>query len=444
LFTRPTNNRDDAIEGGRSVDNRRLYDGASTPRQAPADQAAVRRSNLGLVLQHLRDAGSRSRARIAQETGLNKATVSSLVAELADRGLISTGEVDRAGTVGRPGLTVHLDGRGVCGIGVELNVDYAATLVLDLRGDVLFEHRIALDVPELGPEQTLDAVVGLVGEALAAAAARDAVPAGITLAVPGLVRSADGVVIYAPNIGWHDVPVLEGLRARMDLDCPIRVENDANLSAIGEWAMGSEARTPDLVYLTGEVGVGGGVIVAGQLLRGAGGLSGEVGHTALGNPDRVCGCGRRGCWETVVGLSALLHAAADPGDPVRDPGRDLETRLAEVAARADAGDTRTLAALHQVGTGLGAGAAVLINLFNPEVILLGGYFAVLGRFLVDPMAIELRARVFGPDLAGARVVLSTLGFTAAVRGGAHVALESVFADPTLVAVRDDVSAEAGS
>ena len=100
------------------------------------------------------------------------------------------------------------------------------------------------------------------------------------------MRSVDGVATYAPNIGWHDVPVLEGLRARVDLDCPIRVENDANLSAIAEWAMGAEARTPDLVYLTGEVGVGGGVIVAGQLLRGAGGLSGEVGHTALGDPDR--------------------------------------------------------------------------------------------------------------------------------------------------------------
>ncbi len=333
--------------------NRRLYDGASTPRQAPADQAAVRRSNLGLVLQHLRDAGSRSRARIAQETGLNKATVSSLVAELADRGLISTGEVDRAGTVGRPGLTVHLDGRGVCGIGVELNVDYAATLVLDLRGDVLFEHRIALDVPELGPSGRSTRSWGWWARRSPPPPRATPSRSGITLAVPGLVRSADGVVIYAPNIGWHDVPVLEGLRARIDLDCPIRVENDANLSAIAEWAMGSEARTPDLVYLTGEVGVGGGVIVAGQLLRGAGGLSGEVGHTALGIPTAVCGCGRRGCWETVVGLSALLHAAADPDDPVRDPGRDLETRLAEVAARADAGDQRTLAALHQVGTGAG-------------------------------------------------------------------------------------------
>jgi predicted NBD/HSP70 family sugar kinase len=418
--------------GAAVVEGRRRYDGAAGQRHAPADQATVRRSNLGLVLRHLRDAGPRSRARIAQDTGLNKATVSSLVAELADRRLITAGDVDRAGAVGRPGLIVRLDGRGVCGIGVELNVDYIAILVLDLRGEVLFEHRVALDVPELGPDRTLDEVARLVEEGLGAAAVQGAAPVGLTVAVPGLVRSLDGVATYAPNLGWHDVPVLAGLQARIDLDCPIGVENDANLSAIAEWAMGSEARTADLVYLTGEVGVGGGVIVDGRLLRGAGGLSGEVGHTALGDPDVVCGCGRRGCWETVVGLAALLRAAADPHDPVHDHRRDLETRLGELAARADAGDPRTLAALTQVGTGLGVGAAVLINLFNPQVVLLGGYFAVLGRFLLEPMAAELRARVFALDQAGARIVLSTLGFTAAVRGGAHVALEAVFDDPTLV------------
>jgi predicted NBD/HSP70 family sugar kinase len=117
---------------------------------------------------------------------------------------------------------------------------------------------------------------------------------------------------------------------------------------------------------------------------------------------------------------------------VRDPERDLETRLAEVVRRAEAGDERTLSALTQIGTALGTGAGLLINVFNPGVIVLGGYFALFGPFLMDPMTAELRARVFGPELAGARVVLSTLGFTAAVRGGAHVALESVFADPTLV------------
>ncbi|HEV7188405.1 MAG TPA: ROK family transcriptional regulator [Blastococcus sp.] len=414
------------------TDERSRFDRSRGHRHTPADQATVRRSNLGLVLRHLRDAGSRSRARIAQETGLNKATVSSLVAELTDRGLVSAGDVDRAGSVGRPGLIVHLDGAAVCGIGVELNVDYAATLVLDLRGRVLFENRIALDVPALGPDKTLDAVAELVAEAVEAARTRGATPVGLTVAVPGLVRSLDGVATYAPNIGWHDVAVLDGLRARTGADYAIRVENDANLSAIAEWVMGHEARTPDLVYLTGEVGVGGGVIVGGQLLRGVGGLSGEVGHTALGDPAVVCGCGRRGCWETAVGLSALLREAADPDDPVHDPARDLETRLAEIAARADAGDARTLAALEKVGTNLGTGAAVLINLFNPGVIILGGYFGVLGRFLTEPMTAELNRRVFGPELAGARVALSALGFTAAVRGGAHVALESVFDDPTLV------------
>src|SRR3954471_5486318 len=206
---RPTNDRDEAIEGrwGAAVfEERRLYDGAAGRRQAPADQATVRRSNLSLVLRHLRDHGPRSRARIAQDTGLNKATVSSLVAELTERRLVSAGDVDRAGSVGRPGLIVHLDGRAVCGIGVELNVDYAATLVLDLRGEVLFEHRIGLDVAAIGPERTLDAVADLVTEAVEAAGFRDAVPVGLTVAVPGLVRSVEGVETYAPHIGAHAAP----------------------------------------------------------------------------------------------------------------------------------------------------------------------------------------------------------------------------------------------
>jgi predicted NBD/HSP70 family sugar kinase len=416
-------------------DARPLYDDRATQARpaTPADQASMRRSNLGLVLRHLRDAGPRSRARIAQETRLNKATVSSLVADLVQRGLVNAGDVDRAGSVGRPGLMVELDGRAVCGIGVELNVDYAAVLVLDLRGGILFQERIGLDVPGMGPERTLAEVARLVGEAIDAAAARGSRPVGLSVAVPGLVQRGAGVVTLAPNLGWHDVPLVDALRTRLGgIELPIRVENDANLSAIAEWAMGSEAGSPDLVYLTGEVGVGGGVIIAGQLLRGHSGLGGEVGHMALGSSDHLCGCGRRGCWETVVGLSALLRSAADEDDPVRDPARDLETRLAEVLRRADAGDERTLAALHQIGRHLGIGAAVLVNVFNPQVLVLGGYFAVVSRHLMEPLTAELEARVFGPGVAGARVVPSTLGFTAAGRGGAYVALDPVFDDPTTV------------
>jgi predicted NBD/HSP70 family sugar kinase len=413
---------------------------ATSPRYRPspgrADHTTVRRSNLSLVLRHLRDAGPRSRARLAEQTGLNKATVSSLVADLVERGLVAEGDVHRGGSVGRPGLIVELDGRGVCGIGLELNVDYAAGLVLDLRGEVLFERRMPLDVPSAGVGPTLDCLGQLAEEAVAAAAGAGAKPVGLTVAIPGLIDTEHGVVTFAPNLRWRDVAVAEALGIRLQRPAfPIRIENDANLSALAEWSMGSAAGTPDLVYLTGEVGVGGGVIVAGQLLRGSSGLSGEVGHMPLQQDGDLCGCGRRGCWETMVGLHALLRLAAPPSDPVHDPALDLERRLAEIVRRAEARDERTVSALHQVGTGLGIGAGVLVNLFNPRVLVLGGYFALVWPHIIEPLMTELRSQVVGADVASVRVEMSRLGFTAAVRGGAYIALEQVLDDPALVAPR---------
>ena len=401
-----------------------------------ADQVTVRRTNLALVLRHLRDTGPRSRARIAAETGLNKATVSSLIAELVERGLVAEGALDRAGAVGRPGQIVEVDGRTVAGVGLELNVDYIAALVLDLRGDILFERRIGCDVPRLGPARTVDAVAELVSEAVAATESAGARPVGLTVAIPGLVETAAGVLTFAPNFGWRDIPIVDALTERLNSPgYPIAVDNDANLSALGEFSMGAAAGTLDLVYLTGEVGVGGGVIVGGKLVRGAEGFSGEVGHMPLDPNGHLCGCGRRGCWETMVGLAALLRAAADADDPVRNPSLDLEQRLAEIDRRAETGDVRTLSALAQIGTVLGVGASILVNVFNPNAIVLGGYFAVLGDYLIGPMTAELRDRVIAPDLAGCHIELSTLGFTAAVRGGAHVALDAVLDDPTRVSAR---------
>jgi predicted NBD/HSP70 family sugar kinase len=400
----------------------------------------MRRSNLALVLRHLRDAGPRSRARISVETGLNRGTVSSLIAELIDRGLVREGDVQRGGSVGRPGQTVELDGRGIGGIGVEINVDYVTALVLDLTNTVVFDQRVALDVQALPAEAVLDAVTDLAARALAECARVGMTPAGMTLAVPALVDAESGVVAFAPNLHWTKVAAVDGLVERLTRrlgppDFPVQVDNDANLAALGEYAMGGMAGTPDLVYLTGETGVGGGVMVDGRLLRGAEGFSGEIGHMPLNPGGNLCGCGRRGCWETMVGLAALLRLAATPDDPVCDPSLDLEQRLDVICDRAEAGDRRTLEALELVGTALGLGASILINVFNPRVLVLGGYFASLGHYLLEPMLGEMRGRVIAPDAGACRVELSTLGFAAASRGGAHVALEAVLDDPTLVAGR---------
>lgn len=397
-----------------------------------ADHLSLRRHNLSVVLRALRDNGPRARARIAADTGLNKATVSSLVAELAELGLVRDGTVERAGGIGRPGQAVEIDGR-ICGLGAEVNVDYIAVLVLDLRGEQVLYARTPLDVPSLGVESTLDVLATAIATAIETSRQRGRDVSGITVAVPGLVESTRGVVRNGPNIGWQDVQLAEGLTARLARpSLPVRVDNDANLCALAEYVAGSCAGTSDLVYLTGETGVGGGIIADGRLLRGAEGFGGEVGHMPTGDPLQPCGCGRSGCWETAVGLAALLREVADPGDSVTDPSVDLEVRLAEIRRRAELGDGRTLRGLEAVGTSLGLGASILVGIVNPKVLMLGGYFAVLGEFIVGAMDAELDKRAVEANRGGCRIELSTLGFTAACLGGAQVALEAVIVDPASV------------
>jgi predicted NBD/HSP70 family sugar kinase len=401
---------------------------------AAADQTSLRRANLGLVLRHLRDRGPRSRARLAADLGLNKATVSSLVAELTDRGLVRDGGPAR-GAVGRPATTVEIDGRRVCGVGAEINVQHVATLALDLHGDVASERRLSLDAAGQPPETVVDHLAALLAATMQDLDERGALPVGLVVGTAGLIDSATGALALAPNLGWRDVPVAAMLRERMGEPAyPIEIDNEANLAAVAEATHGAPHRS-DILVIHGEIGVGGGIITDGRQLRGHRGYAGEFGHMTVDAQGRRCGCGRRGCWETVVGLARLLDLAADPDDPVRAPDLSLEARMDEINRRAALGDDRTLAALREIGHGLGIGAAMLANALNPGVIVLSGYFAEVGPWLREVVEAELAAGVLASEAGGTTVALSTLGFTAAVRGGAALAVEHVFDDPTVVARR---------
>ncbi|WP_198035266.1 ROK family transcriptional regulator [Streptacidiphilus rugosus] len=400
----------------------------------PSDRASIRRTNLGLVLRLLRDSGPRSRARIAADTGLPRPTITNLIAELVELGLVREGRSERDGSVGRPGLSVEIDGRSICGVGLEINVDYLAAVALSLRGDVAFERRIPLDVRAAGPEAVLDAVAALVREAEAAVAASDARLVGAALAAPGNVDITTGRVAYAPNIGWREVAAVDELRRRLGRNAPpLHLENDAKLGAIAEYLVASAADIHDLIYVTGETGVGGGIITGGQLMRGARGFAGEIGHMPLDPGGRPCNCGRVGCWETMVGLGALLRHAADPDDPVHDPSLDVESRLADLRRRADAGDVRTLAALDRIADDLGLGVALLVDILNPRAVVLGGWFAVFADYLLDRVREGVARRVMAADSGGCEVLPSTLGFTAPARGGAYLALDAVYQDPSATA-----------
>jgi predicted NBD/HSP70 family sugar kinase len=240
--------------------------------------------------------------------------------------------------------------------------------------------------------------------------------------------------VLAPNLDWHDLPLAARLTAALPPGLRVVVDNDANLAALAEHTYGVAAGSRDLVYLTGEVGVGGGVISDGRLLRGNDGFSGEVGHLPVDPAGRRCGCGRIGCWETKVGLAELVRAITPDRAYGLDPGplRIPEERVAELHRRLAAGDPVALAAVVEVGRWLGLGGAILVNLVNPRVLVLGGYFATLADWLIPPARAELdRLAVAGPA-AHCRFVASDLGFTAPARGAAGVVVDRVIADPTSV------------
>ncbi|WP_043629167.1 ROK family transcriptional regulator [Nonomuraea candida] len=401
----------------------------------PAGSAALRRANLSAVLRELRDHTSLSRAGIAEATGLHRATVSNLMAELLDRRLVREVGVEHAGAIGRPRRAVALHGAHVGALGMEINVDYIAVHGTDLSGRVLVERRVVFDAMGNGPDRAVRRLGLVATEAVEAMRRAGASPAGIVVAVPGLVDVARGVVTFAPNLYWHDLPLADRLTAALGPSrVPVRVDNDANLAALAEYTSGVAAGTSDLVYLTGEVGVGGGIISGGRLLRGADGFSGEVGHLPVDPNGGRCGCGRTGCFETKVGLAALVAAAMPeqayglPGRPVPDPGE----RVADIARGLAAGDVRMMKAVAQVGQWLGLGGSIVANLFNPRVIVIGGYFASLAEWLLPHAQDQLHRLVVASPAAPCRFVASTLGFGAASRGAASMVVSRLIEDPTTI------------
>jgi predicted NBD/HSP70 family sugar kinase len=386
-------------------------------------------------MRSLSDGGPRPRARLADDTGLTKATVSSLVTELIERGLVIEGNVDRGG-MGRPGRAVELDPSGVRFVGVELQVDYIAGMVLDLGGRVLARRRIGRSMAELGPARALGVVADVARELVKEAGSRIDQVQSLHLAVPGLVDADAGMLSFAPNLHWHDVDIVHTLMGRLQwTDARIGVDNDANMGAMAHSAVGDVSGTSNLLYLAGAVGVGAGMIVDGRIVRGADGFAGEVGHMRVGPPDRLCGCGRYGCWETEVGLAALLDMVAEPGEPARDELIDLGAQLGHLTDRAAAGDARVLDALADQARWLGIGISILANILNPDTIVLGGHYPALRRYLEEPLIAELRARVLAANAGMFRVKFSELGFEAASLGAAHAGIEQLIDDPTLARIR---------
>jgi predicted NBD/HSP70 family sugar kinase len=390
----------------------------------PLDPSDIRRHNLSLVMREVAERGPRSRATLALETGLNKSTVSSLVAELAELGLVrESGEEERPGAVGRPAQNVELDPDGPLVLGLEINVDYLAVWVADLAGTVRHRVFVANDNRDL-PERVISQLELLAREALEQPFAGGRRPAAATIAVPGIVDDA-GALVVAPNLHWEDVPVSEMLSESLGT---VTVENEANLGALAELTEGAARGLSDFVYVSAEIGIGAGIVIGGDLFRGARGFGGEIGHLTIDAYGPPCPCGSRGCLERLAGQDALLRLAGwDPR--VQRPGARPEWPGAMLAESAYEGHAKTLEALSQVGHTLGIAAAAAVNLLNPQAVLLGGYFAPLTEWLREPIEAEFHNRLLAGDGSGCQVLAARLGGEAAVRGAVALSRRRALEDP---------------
>ncbi|WP_137992107.1 ROK family protein [Streptomyces vilmorinianum] len=401
--------------------------GGAHPVEPKADKASVRRHNLSLVLRTVHEAGETTRASVAAHVGLTRAAVSSLVEQLLDQGFLVESGKTFSGQAGRPGTVLKAADTGPAGIGVEINVDYVSVCVVDLAGTDRVRVTEPLDNRAAAAE-VLGRAARIAASVLGRAAERDLRAAGVRLALPGLVSA--GTVHQAPNLGWNRVEAdrlfaaaLTALRpGRSEL--PVASDNEANVAALAELWFGALGDVRSFLHLTGEIGVGGAIVVNGELLRGAHGFAGEIGHMAVDANGPLCRCGSRGCLEQYAGQSALLRAAGLE-EGVTGPGG-----VEELARRVEAGEPRAVAAVEEAGRMLGYALSGAVNLLDPEVVVLGGIYPRLMPRLGPAVDAELARRVVsGLWTLSANRLRAASTSTDAARGAAAVVIRQVLTDP---------------
>ena len=394
---------------------------------AAARTPHVRRSNLALVLDQLRRRGSCSRSQLVAATGLTRSAIAGLVGELEAIGLVVEAPSTPDGRPGRPSPVVQVDDRCVVALAIEIFVDEIGAAIVALDGSIISSIRVARPRARVAVAETIADVAALV-ERLDAQlrngphqrAGHHVIGCGVS--VPGLVRDVDGVVVAAPNLGWVDVSLAELLASALGRELPIHVGNDADLGALAESRFGAGVGSDHMIFVSGEVGVGGGLVAAGRPIVGHLGFAGEIGHLPVNPEGRRCRCGSIGCWETEVGESALLERAGfDP-----DGGR---AAVEQLLARAAAGDRRAVDALASEARWLAIGIAGLVNVFDPDTVVLGGLFARVLPAVRAQLDVELADRRYLAARRDVAVVGAALGSQSVTVGAAELAFGPLLDDP---------------
>lgn len=397
------------------------------------DQTLIREINLSVIMNRLHRDAPISRAALAEMTGLNKSTVSSLVNELIERRFVQETGIVSSG-VGRPSVQLALNSQAGYIVSIELHVGVIVSLCTDFTANVLWTDRTTI-APDAEQKVVMQRVLALIREAMRFG--EQAIPGqnllGIAIGVPGLVEQDSGTLLFAPNLGWHNVPIRAIVQQEFP-NTPIFVDNEANMAALGEYFFGAGQDYNDILYVSIGVGLGGAMVRNGQLVRGASGLAGEFGHMTMYPNGALCKCGNRGCWETVVSLTALVHMIETrirQHEPTRLDISDLTAR--SIVDAAQAGDPVAQAALETIGRELGVGLASLVNILNPDLVLIGGLLSRANDFLLPIIKTELYRHGLRWNADTVRMASARYSDQACVMGGAAVVYQTILTQPAGVA-----------
>ncbi|MFJ8938633.1 ROK family transcriptional regulator [Streptomyces sp. NPDC102365] len=382
----------------------------------------IRTANRYGVLRQIIAHSPTSRQQLAAATGLSIATVATLVGELLDLGMLTeVGFEDSAG--GRPRGLVAVNASGGALIGVDIAETYVRVELFDLSLDVLARADEDMRPAEIRPEQVVGHVASAVGSVVAQAGIEGARVLGVGVSVPGQVDREAGVCEYAPNWDWHDVPLLDLLAEHIAY--PLYLDNPLRACAVAELWFGAARGRGDAVVVNLGTGVGAGLVLGGGLHRGVGNSAGEWGHTTLVLDGRPCHCGNHGCVETYVGAPGIMLNLREsrPDSPLLHPEDQTATIDALARAVADR-DPVAVEVVRYTARYLGAAIADLVNLLNPEVVVLSSWVAAT---LGEPLLLEVRdavaRRALKRPLAGTEIVLSPIPTDPVCLGAATFALE---------------------
>jgi glucokinase-like ROK family protein len=397
-----------------------------------SDQAFVREFNTSVVMDHIRLYAPISRAELAVRTGLNRSTITLIINELIDRGYVH--ETNRRDpSVGRPGMLLQFNPNGGFAIGIEIGVDFISVLLTNFVADILWSHRETI-VPGIDRIAMMEMAENIISQAFAYGKDIGLRPLGIGVGIPGLVDARQGKLVFAPNLKWSDIPIRLIWMSRFNV--PVFVENEANCAAFGEYFYGVAHDTKDFIYLKTGVGLGSGIMIDGRLFKGANGFAGEAGHVTLYQGGEVCGCGRRGCWETYVSPAAIINSAVTKvetgkasiiSDIVR--GDLTKVTLATLVEAAELEDPVANSTFEEAGVHLGIGIANLANIFDPGLIVLGGALSLCGKWLIPTIQKILQENILPPLRDKVRVEVSARGEDACAIGAAALVLDDLLREP---------------